>query len=246
MLRMNICGKIATFAKPQNVSHNFMTDQELGILLTERVKTFDLKKTAFDTLDKILSDNSDDKDFLCGFEQNEIKLVFDRFEYHIDRRHVGSIIRTRIGLYVENQNWIDNLEPIGYYELETKLNGELVDDWFVIEKEKYLKDIGIISHFQSMNQKLPIEYLKRNHIQYEFITYVSLIGTLFMSKQFEGAGRFIQRAYTYIETTDNAKLDKDYLKESKKFLKMISSYLVTNNLVTTTLKQELTENKNCG
>jgi hypothetical protein len=111
-----------------------MTNQELYLLLTERVKTFDLKKTAFDNLYKILSDNSDDKDFWCGFEQNEIKLVFDRFEYHIDRRN-DPVILTRIGLYIENQNWLDNLERIGYYELETNLNGEIVDDWFVIEKE---------------------------------------------------------------------------------------------------------------
>ena len=223
-----------------------MTDQELDILLTERVKTFDLKKTAFDTLYKILSDNSGDKDFLCGFEQNEIKPVFDRFEYHIDRRHGGSIIRTRIGLYVENQNWLDNIEVIGYYELETNLLGEVVDDWFVIEKEKYLKDIGIISHFQSMNDKLPIEYLRRNHIQYEFVSYVSMVGTLFISKQFEGAGRFVQRAYINLETVESKNFDQEYLKEAKSFLKMISRYLTTNNLVTDDLKNELTENKNCG
>jgi hypothetical protein len=220
-----------------------MTDQELEILLTERVKTFDLKKTAFDTLNEIFSVHSDDKDFLCGFEKNEIKAVFDGFEYQVDRRHGGSIITTRIGLYVENQNWLDNLEPIGYYERETNLNGEVDDDWFVIEKEKYLKDIGIISHFQSMNKKLPIEYLKRNHIQYEFVSYISIIGTLFVSKQFEGAGRFIMRAYSNLKTVDCAKFDKDYLMGAKKFLEMISSYLVTNNLVTDNLKKELTENK---
>lgn len=223
-----------------------MTDQELEILLTERAKTCDFKKTAFETLNEIFLEHSNEKDFLCGFEQNEIKPVFDRFEYHTDRRHGGSIIRTRIGLYVENQNWIDNLEPIGYYELETNLNGEVVDDWFVIEKEKYLKDIGIISHFQSMNEKLPSEYLRRNHIQYEFVSYVSMVGTLFVSKQFDGAGRFIMRAYGNLETVDCAKFDKDYLKEAKKFLKMIASYLVTNNLVTDSLEKELTENKNCG
>ena len=136
-----------------DVSHNFMTDRELEILLTERVKTLDLKKIAFDSFDKILLDNAKDKDFLCGFEQNEIKAVFDRYEYQLNRRHGISIIRTRIGLYVEDKDqvWLDNIEPIGYYELETDLNGEIVDDWFVIEKEKYLKDIGVISHFQSMN-----------------------------------------------------------------------------------------------
>lgn len=223
-----------------------MTDQELDIFLTERVKTFDLKKTAFDTLDKILSDNSNDKDFLCGFEQSEIKAVFDRFEFHIDRRHGGSIIKTRIGLYVESQNWLDTLEPIGYFELETNLNGEVVDDWFVIEKEKYLKDIGIISHFQSMNGKLPIEYLRRNHIQYEFVSYISMVGTLFMSKRFEEAGRFVQRAYRNLETVECKNFNKEYLSEAKGFLKMVSHYLTTNNLVTNNLKNELIENKNYG
>ena len=163
-----------------------MKDHELEILLTEKEKTFDLKKTAF-----------------------------------------------------ESQSWLDNLEPIGYYELETNLNGEVLDDWFVIEKEKYLKDIGIMSHFKSINQKLPLEYLKRNHIQYEFVTYISLVGTLFISKQFEGSGRFIQRAYTYLEKTDNSQLDKEFLKESKSFIKMMKSYLLTNNLITDNLKQEL-------
>lgn len=223
-----------------------MKDKEFEILLTDWVNTYNLKKTAFDTLGRILLENSDDKDLLCGFEQNEIKAIFDRFEYQIDRQHGGSIIKTRIGLYVENQNCLDNLEPIGYYELESNLNGEVLDDWFVIDKEKYLKDIGIISHFQSMNEKLPVEYLKRNHIQYEFVSYVSMVGTLFISKHWEGAGRFVQRAYTNLETVDNAKYDEDYLKEAKKFLKQVSGYLTTNNLVTEKLKQELTENKNCG
>ena len=228
------------------VSHNFMTDQELERLLTERVKTFGLKKTAFETVEKILSQNSGGKDFLSGFKQDEIVTKFDGFEYRIDRRHGSSIIRTRIGLYVENQNWIDNLEAVGYYELETDLKGEVLDDWFVIEKEKYLKYIGIISHFQSMNEKLPIEYLKRNHIQYEFVSYVSMVGTLFMSKHFEGTGRFIQRAYSNLENVDSKNFDKDYLKNAKRFLKMISKYLITNNLVSDKLKNELTENKNCG
>jgi hypothetical protein len=122
-----------------------MTDQELEILLIERCKTLDLAKTAFDTLEQILKDNSNDKDFLGGFKLNEIKAIFDRFEYQIVRRHGGSIIRTRIGLYVEDKDQVslDKMKPIGYYELETDLKGEIVDDWFVIEKgkvfEKYLR-----------------------------------------------------------------------------------------------------------
>jgi hypothetical protein len=218
-----------------------MTDQEFGILLTERVETLDLKKNAFDNVDKIFADNSGDKEFLDGFIQEEIITKFDGFEYRINRRHGGSIIGTRIGLYVENQYWSDNIERIGYNELETNLNGDVVDDWFVIEKGKFVKDIGIIAHFQNMNEKLPIEYLRTTHIQYEFVSYISMVGTLFVSRQFESAGQFIIRAYRYIETVDSEKFDKDYLWEAMSFLKMISRYLVTSNLVTDNLKKKLTE-----
>lgn len=125
--------------KARIIISNTMIDQALDIFLTERADTFNLKKIAFDTLNAIFSEHSGDRDFLCGFEQNEIKPVFDRFEYHVNRRHGGSIIKTRIGLYVDSQNSLDNLDNIGYYELETNLNGEVIDDWFVIQKEKYLK-----------------------------------------------------------------------------------------------------------
>lgn len=117
-----------------------MTDQELETLLTKRCRTLDLKKTAFDNLEMIFKENSGDKDFFGGFEQNEIKTIFDRFEYQIDRRHGGSIIRTRIGLYTENKIWLNNIRPIGYYELDTDFSGVVVDDCFVIEKEKSFKD----------------------------------------------------------------------------------------------------------
>lgn len=166
-----------------------MTDKDLELLLAERCKTFNLKQTALNSLQQIFEDNSNDRDFLCGFERNEIKTLFDRFEYQIDRRNRSAVIRTRIGLYVEDRDnvWFDSIEAIGYYELETDLNGEILDDWFVIEKKKYIKDIDLITHFQNINQNLPGEYLRRNHIQYEFVSYISLVGTLFISKQFEGS-----------------------------------------------------------
>jgi hypothetical protein len=222
-----------------------MTEKELEILLSERCSKLNLKRIAFESLDEIFTQNSNNKDFLGGFERNEINVIFDDFKYLTDRRHGNSIIRTRIGLYVENQNWLENIQQIGYYELETDLCGEILDDWFIIEEEKFLKDIGIISHFQTMNKNLPVEYLRRNHLQYEFVTYISLVGTLFMSKRFEGSGRFIKRAYTYLEDKTDL-LDKDYLKSCKDFLKIIKEYLLENELVSEKLKEELTEKKNCG
>lgn len=213
-----------------------MTDQELEVLLLERCKQPDLKEIAFEALEKILLENSNDIDFLGGFKPSEIKTLFDRFEYQFERRHSGPVIKTRVGLYVENQHWMDDSEPIGYYELETSLSGEILDDWFVIEKEKYLKDVEIISFFQNMNEKLPMEYLRRNCVQYEFVTSVSMIGTLFISKQFEGTGYFVKEAYRYLETAD---LDPDYLKKAIRFLEMISNYLTVHDLVSEYLKQEL-------
>ncbi|MCQ9634766.1 hypothetical protein MP477_07330 [Chryseobacterium sp. WG23] len=114
-----------------------MKAQDIELLLKERVTGLELKKTAFESLTYIFLNNAADKNFLCGFEQQEIKTIFDGYQYLIDRRFGSSIIRTRIGLYIENEIYLDNLEPIGYYELETDLDGEVLDDWFVIEKEKH-------------------------------------------------------------------------------------------------------------
>ena len=120
-----------------------MKDHELEILLTEHGKTLNLKQKAFETLERIFFENSKDNDFLCGFDRNEIKTIFDRFEYQIEKRQGVSFISTRIGLYVEcpDKVWVDHMEQIGYYELQTDFKGELLDDWFVIEKQKHLKDI---------------------------------------------------------------------------------------------------------
>ena len=114
-----------------------MTDQELEILLKGKCNAFDLKQIAFNCLLQIFKDNSNNNDFWNGYTENEIKPIFERFEYQIDRRIGSAIIRTRIGLYLEDSDnvWLDNIEPIGYYELETDFNGKILDDWFVIEKE---------------------------------------------------------------------------------------------------------------
>src|SRR5690606_11852875 len=217
-----------------------MTDQELEILLTERVETLGLKKRTYDLFVNILADNADDEEFFRGYNPEEIIPEFDGYEYYIERRRSGPIIRTRIGLYVKSQD-IDDIEPIGYCELETNLNGGWLDDWFVIEKEKYVNDIAMIAHIQDMNAKLPIEYLNRNHVHHEFVSYISMVGTLFVSKHFEGARQFIMKTYRHIETDDDEKFDKDYLWDAKTLLKMKSRHLVTNKLVTDHLKKELTQ-----
>lgn len=219
-----------------------MNAQELQTLLTERAEKFHLKNEAFHTLQKILSE--DPEELIGGFARHEITFVFEGYQYLIEQRYQEPIIRARISLCVEKETYVENLEPIGYYDLEMDFDGEIVDDWFVIEKEKYLKDIGIISYFQNMNKNMPPQYLRRNHSEYKFVSYISLIGTLFISKEFERAGVFINRANTYLNDTDNVLPDKDYLKKCRYFLKMMTHYLLENNLLSESLKQRLIDNKN--
>lgn len=223
-----------------------MTELELENLLKQKVESFDLEKRSFDSLEQIFSNNSEDNEFLCGFTRQEIITKFDGFQFQIGKKNTNSLIRAKIGLYVENLNWIDELEMIGYYELETNLKGEVVDDWFVLNKDKLSAEEKIAGHFQKMNEKLPIEYLKRNHLQYPFVSYVSLAGTLFMSKTFEGSGRFIIRAYQNMDQVGREHFDENYLTEVSTFFVSIIDYLIGNNLVSEKLKQDLTNKRNSG
>ncbi|WP_313003775.1 hypothetical protein [Chryseobacterium gleum] len=220
-------------------NNHTMTAQELQTLLTERAEKFHIKNEAFHTLQKILSE--DPEELIGGFARHEITFVFEGYQYLIEQQYREPIIRARISLCVQNEIYLNNLEPIGYYDLEMDFDGEIVDDWFVVEKEKYLKDIGIISYFQGMNKKMPSHYLKGNHGEYEFVSYISLVGTLFISKDFEGAGVFVDKANTYLK--DYSLPDKDYLKECRYFLKIMSRYLIENNLVSEELKQKLEDYK---
>jgi hypothetical protein len=80
-----------------------MADQELDMLLSGRCESLDLKKKALDALETMLFDTSNEIEIhLGGFDGAEIKPVFDRYEYQVDKRHFGSVIRTRFGLYVED------------------------------------------------------------------------------------------------------------------------------------------------
>lgn len=94
------------------------------------------------------------------------------------------------------------------------------------------------SYFRDINDSLPSNYLKRNHIQYPFVSYLSLAGTLFMSKKYESSGRFVLRAYVNLEETGEAYFEKDFLKKSKKFLKMLKNYYIEKQLISPELKAD--------
>lgn len=134
-----------------------MNSQELDMQLTEHCKNLGLKEHAFESLSQILS-TENEEELLGDFKRSEIIPVFERFEYRVDTNKGYSIIATRFGLCVDDTKnvWIHGKEPIGYYILETDFEGEVLDDWFVITAEKYLKDIGISSHFQDINKLMPL------------------------------------------------------------------------------------------
>jgi len=109
--------------------------------------------------------------------------------------------------------------------------------------------MDIIQLIQDLNKSLPLEYLRRNHIQYEFVVYISLVETLFISKNFTSSGAFVNRAYSFLDSIENNLLDKEYLNQSKSFLRIINQYLLENCVIESEhilseLKKNLELNKN--
>jgi len=213
-----------------------MTTQDIEELLINKCKSLDLKNIALNILTDSYLENPDIllEYFGCDFDKTSIIPVFDGFKYQIEKRHYHSAIRTRIGLYKKDETnvWLDDLVPIGYFELETDFEGDVLDSWFEIENNDNAQGLDIIPYVKSLNKKLPIEYLSDNHAHYSLVTYISLIGNLFISNEFQSAWFFIQKSYQYLSTTNNATIDNAYLKECRKFLKTIKLYLLAQNLVT--------------
>jgi hypothetical protein len=208
---------------------------DLAQQLIDVCEKYKLKEKTFESFEELFSKNiEEDNNFLNGYEKRELHPVFDGHEFNIQHSFFPSTIDTKVSLYLS-----DSLIPVGYYKLQADFNGEIVDDFFVIEREKHLDSINIISHFQYLNKNLPVGYLRRNNIQYNFVSYLSLVGTLFISKDFEGSGRFIFRAYVNLEDIGEEHFEKDYLKKSKKFLKIMRKYLVEEKLISEKLQSDL-------
>jgi len=76
-------------------------------------------------------------DFLGGYLPTELKFDFERHEFHLETEHKCAVIRTRIGIYIDDIRgiWYNGPEPIGYYLLEVDLDGEILDDYLTIEKK---------------------------------------------------------------------------------------------------------------
>lgn len=206
---------------------------DLAQQLADFCEKFKLREKAFESFEELYLKNNEDDSCLSGYKKSELKPVFDGHRFNIRHSFLPPTVDTKISLYTEN-----TLVPVGYYILEADYNGEIVDDFFVIEKEKYVDSINMVSHFQHINESLPVSYLKRNHIQYPFVSYLSLAGTLFMSKNFEASGRFVLRAYVNLEETGEEHFEEQFLKKSRWFLKMIKNYYIEEELISPELKAD--------
>jgi hypothetical protein len=74
---------------------------------------------------------------LKGWKLDEIKIVFERQSLVFKHSVLAyPYIDTQMGLYVHDPEKIhfDNLYPMGKYRLITHLDGEVIDDYLVIEE----------------------------------------------------------------------------------------------------------------
>ena len=73
------------------------------------------------------------------YTNDELILEFD-YQSLVFNHHFGihPYIKTRIGIFVNDtdQNWIDNLKPIGFFECESDFEGKELDNFLVLDRSK--------------------------------------------------------------------------------------------------------------
>ncbi len=92
-----------------------------------------LKKEAETSIPNIVN-NLEDND--CGaYKKEDLVIKFDRFEIHLNQNGDKQSLIVRYTIYVnDNENYfINSIKPIGYYETIYDLEGNFIDDFFVIQ-----------------------------------------------------------------------------------------------------------------
>ncbi|MFK7979493.1 MAG: hypothetical protein AB8G86_05900 [Saprospiraceae bacterium] len=202
--------------------------------LIKFVEKYNLKEEAISSCNFAMKNClKDDLKGLGGFTINEIRLEFIShkliFEHYL---YSKPFVKTRIGLYKakENDVYIRNLEPIGYYELDTNLNGESFDDWLITDVEKN-NELEVVYDLIHIGNFLPPEYLNNNSKYFEYITYVSLCATLYQSKKYMECQKIIKKAFEFLLRTHIKNDFRKYVKWSKRYLRRIASYMEECHLI---------------
>ncbi|REC52544.1 MULTISPECIES: hypothetical protein [Chryseobacterium] len=120
----------------------------IALQLVEICKKHHLKEKAFDSFEKLFHiENENDPDFLKGYKKEEMKIFFGGHQFNIHHHFYTSTINTKIIFYdsadVEASYW----DPVGYYVLEADFEGEITDDYFVIERENKLAELILLKSF---------------------------------------------------------------------------------------------------
>lgn len=118
-----------------------MDPTQITVFLAELSSKFNLKSSSISScqmaVDEYLSEIEADEEKY--FSKVDIKLNFDFqslvFDHHFD---IQPFIKTRIGIFAKDDSgaWDDNLKPVGYYEMETDMEGKNFDDLLVIDLVK--------------------------------------------------------------------------------------------------------------
>ena len=230
--------KLSTIADTQAAKLTRMEPQQLERMLTDFVETYPIRMIAEESLRQILFNSTPES--LGGYHIEEVSAKFVGYQVYFSGEWQTPAIRTRIGLFTHDPRgvWTEGARPIGYYEQEHNLLGELRDDFLVIEVEKHIDEIRIASHIRELHSVMPLPYLRRNHPQFEFVSYISMIATLFVSGMFQASGTFICRAHEVLNGETPPAFALDYLAEARSFLQVVENYLVERRLL-----DEATENR---
>lgn len=120
------------------------------------------------------------------------------------------------------------------------MKGYSFDDWLIINVEKN-NEIEIVYDLEILSDLLPENYLKRNSIYYEYISYLAHVATLYQSKKYRACQFFIKRAFEFILNTEIKNDFQKYVKESKKYMKRIASYMHECGLIENDLLERFKE-----
>ncbi|MDH5379727.1 MAG: hypothetical protein OEW75_02680 [Cyclobacteriaceae bacterium] len=216
--------------------------EEINKYLNDFSDKYDLINEAIKSC-KIAMNNcfKDDKEGLGGFSIDEIILLFDHQEVVFKHSFRSTpIVKTQIGLYKKEKDevYLEGHEPIGYYILDCDSSGETFDDWLIISEEKN-NQMDFIYPLQKMNQSLPMEYLRRNSPNYEYVSYVNHVISFYQAKQYESCQWFIKRAFEFIDKNTIPEKGTEYFKKSRKFMIQLIDYMDECGLLNEELKPKL-------
>jgi hypothetical protein len=209
-------------------------DRNMKKQLIDFAEKHSFKKEALAAIDKVLdahieSDKKVGIDFLCGHDKSELIYEFGRYEFQIDKDE-NCLIAVRINIYSKKLYGPNTDVPVGYYiELKDTTTGEHIDEFLGFDWS--LIDFNIEYHIERVNSIVPQRYFKRNIPEYEFVTYVNHIISLFQGRQFEGVIVFVKRCLDYLENTEKKEIQKEYLNECLELFKGIFHFIQKNELV---------------